>query len=49
MLIASGEWDVKQMANVEELPPRPFLDILNRIGLPTRIRDEQGDRALRFS
>lgn len=49
MLIASGEWDVKQMANVEELPPRPFLDILNRIGLPTRIRDEQGDRALSFS
>lgn len=41
MLIASGEWDVRQMANVEELPPRPFLDILNRIGLPTRIKDEQ--------
>lgn len=49
MLIASGEWDVRQMANVEELPPRPFLDILNRIGLPTRIKDEQGDRPLSFS
>ena len=49
MLIATGEWDVGHMANVEELPPRPFLDILNRIGLPTRIRDEQGDRALEFS
>ncbi|MBP1871457.1 saccharopine dehydrogenase-like NADP-dependent oxidoreductase [Ensifer adhaerens] len=49
MLIASGEWDVKQMVNVEELPPRPFLDILNRIGLPTRIKDADGDRALTFS
>jgi saccharopine dehydrogenase-like NADP-dependent oxidoreductase len=48
MLVASGEWDVKKMANVEELPPRPFLDLLNRIGLPTRIRDEAGDRALTF-
>ncbi len=49
MLIASGEWDVKQMANVEELPPRPFLDILNRIGLPTASGTEQGHRALSFS
>jgi saccharopine dehydrogenase-like NADP-dependent oxidoreductase len=49
MLIATGEWDVKQMANIEELPPRPFLDILNRIGLPTRIKDADGDRALSFS
>ena len=49
MLIASGEWDVKKMANVEELPPKPFLNILNRIGLPTWIRDEQGERPLTFS
>lgn len=48
MLIASGEWDVKKMANVEELPAQPFLGILNNIGLPTRIRDEKGDRALTF-
>ncbi|MDN5927275.1 MAG: saccharopine dehydrogenase family protein [Hyphomicrobiales bacterium] len=48
MLIASGEWDVGKMANVEELLPRPFLSLLNRIGLPTRIRDEKGDRALTF-
>ncbi len=46
MLIASGEWDVKTMANIEELPPRPFLDLLDRLGLPTRIRDAQGDRPL---
>ncbi len=49
MLVATGEWDVKKMANVEELPPRPFLHILNHIGLPTWIRDEQGERPLDFS
>jgi saccharopine dehydrogenase-like NADP-dependent oxidoreductase len=36
------------MANVEELPPKPFLNILNKIGLPNRIKDENGDRALEF-
>ncbi len=46
ILIALGQWDVKQMANVEELPPKPFLALLNRMGLSTRIKDEQGDRAL---
>ncbi len=48
MLVASGEWDVKKMANIEELPAQPFLGLLNRIGLPTRIKDENGDRALTF-
>jgi saccharopine dehydrogenase-like NADP-dependent oxidoreductase len=46
ILIARGQWDVKRMANVEELPPKPFLALLNRMGLPTRIKDEQGDREL---
>jgi len=49
ILIANGEWDVKKMVNVEELPPRPFLALLDRMGLPTRIRDEQGDRPLALS
>ena len=48
MLVATGEWDVKQMANVEELPPKPFINLLNKIGLPTRIQDEDGDRAVEF-
>ena len=48
ILIAEGAWDVKAMANVEELPPRPFLDLLNRMGLPTRIKDQDGDRPLMF-
>lgn len=49
MLIATGEWDVKKMANIEDLPPRPFLDLLNRIGLPTRIREGERDEALTFA
>lgn len=48
LLIANGQWDVKKMVNVEELPPRPFLHLLNQIGLPTSIRDAQGERPLRF-
>lgn len=48
ILIATGEWDVKRMANVEELPHRPFIKLLNEMGLPTRIKDEQGDRPLSF-
>ncbi|WP_313532358.1 saccharopine dehydrogenase family protein [Shinella sp.] len=48
MLVATGEWDVKTMANVEELPPKPFINLLNGMGLPTRIQDEDGDRAVSF-
>lgn len=48
MLVATGEWDAKKMVNVEELPPRPFINLLNKIGLPTRIQDEDGDRAVEF-
>ena len=46
ILIATGEWDVGTMANIEELPPRPFLGLIDRMGLPTRIRDRRGDRPL---
>lgn len=48
MLVATGEWDVKKMANVEELPPKPFINLLNGMGLPTRIQDQDGDRAVSF-
>jgi saccharopine dehydrogenase-like NADP-dependent oxidoreductase len=44
LLVARGEWDVQRMANVEELPAKPFLKALDLMGLPTRIKDEQGDR-----
>lgn len=45
MLIARGAWDCHRMANVEELPPLPFLALLDELGLKTRIRDDEGDRA----
>lgn len=48
LLIADGTWDVGAMANVEDLDPRPFLNLLNHMGLPSRVRDAQGDRALTF-
>jgi len=44
LLVARGEWDAKRMVNVEELPPKPFLALLDEMGLPTRIKDENGDR-----
>jgi saccharopine dehydrogenase-like NADP-dependent oxidoreductase len=44
LLVARGEWDVRRMVNVEELPPKAFLRALDSMGLPTRIRDECGDR-----
>ncbi|WP_336057962.1 saccharopine dehydrogenase family protein [Nitratireductor sp. CH_MIT9313-5] len=48
LLIAKGDWDVKKMANVEQLPPQPFLGLLNEMGLPTRLREGEEDRALNF-
>lgn len=49
ILIANGTWDVKKMANVEDLDPKPFISLLNRIGLPTRVKDADGDRAVDFA
>lgn len=37
ILVARGDWDVKQMVNVEELPARPFIDLLAEMGLPTEV------------
>jgi saccharopine dehydrogenase-like NADP-dependent oxidoreductase len=48
ILIANGAWDVGQMVNVEDLNPRPFIALLNRMGLPTRVRDAKGDRPVEF-
>ncbi|HDY99436.1 MAG TPA: saccharopine dehydrogenase family protein [Pseudomonas sabulinigri] len=48
ILIANGAWDVEKMVNVEELDAKPFINLLNEMGLPTRIKDEQGDRELSF-
>ncbi|MDR7124427.1 saccharopine dehydrogenase family protein [Pseudotabrizicola sp. 4114] len=48
LLIADGVWDVGTMANVEDMDPAPFINLLNQIGLPTRIKDVTGDRLLEF-
>jgi len=45
MLIANGTWDTGTMVNVEELDPRPFLEILDTIGLPTRVKISDSDTA----
>jgi hypothetical protein len=44
-LIANGTWDTGTMVNVEELDPAPLLRLMDRMGLPTRVRDAAGDRA----
>ncbi|GGE46118.1 saccharopine dehydrogenase [Agaricicola taiwanensis] len=46
MLIARGDWDVGEMTHVEELPPLPFLQLLDRMGLPSRIRQGKIDQEL---
>mgnify|MGYP002063911805 CR=1 FL=1 len=38
MLIAQGDWDVREMKNVEELDPDPFLDLLGEMVLSTQMQ-----------
>jgi saccharopine dehydrogenase-like NADP-dependent oxidoreductase len=44
MLIADGTYDKGGMVNVEELDPKPLFALLDAIGLPTRVKDVNGDR-----
>ena len=37
LLVADGRWDPGRMVNVEELDPDPFIEILDRTGLPTAV------------
>ncbi|MDG4892566.1 saccharopine dehydrogenase family protein [Mesorhizobium sp. WSM4976] len=48
ILVATGRWDVGRMANVEELPPRPFLGLLGQLGLSTHLSEAGDDRVLLF-
>ena len=46
MLVATGEWNVGRMVNVEELAPEPFITLLDQMGLPTDIEEiEPGSKA----
>jgi hypothetical protein len=44
LLIVDGIWDVRRMVNVEDLDPKPLLTLLDGMGLPSRIKDDAGDR-----
>ncbi len=48
LLIARGQWDAKRMVNVEELPAKPFVNLLNEMGLPTRMKEGETDIPLHF-
>ena len=39
ILVAQGIWDPKTMVNVEELDPEPFIALLDKIGLPTEVKE----------
>jgi len=39
MLVAQGVWNPRTMVNVEELDPEPFIALLDRIGLPTDVKE----------
>ena len=46
MLIATGEWDAREMRNVEEMDPKPFLKVLGQIGIGTWVRMDGTDEKL---
>ncbi|QGU32962.1 saccharopine dehydrogenase family protein [Thermochromatium tepidum] len=48
MLIADGTWDVRTMVNVEELDPEPFIALLDRMGLPTEVKEIEPGSAASF-
>ncbi|MEW6556537.1 MAG: saccharopine dehydrogenase family protein [Elusimicrobiota bacterium] len=39
ILVAKEVWNPKTMVNVEELDPDPFIELLNKLGLPTEIKE----------
>lgn len=43
LLVAEGAWDVRRMANVEQLPARPFLELVAELGLETWRREDGRD------
>jgi len=48
ILVANGAWDIKTMANIEELPPRPFLKLNDKMGLPTWKQENGKQELLKF-
>ena len=48
ILVAQGTWNPKTMVNVEELDPEPFIALLDKIGLPTEVKEIQPHSAESF-
>ncbi|MBK5966990.1 saccharopine dehydrogenase [Thiocystis minor] len=48
LLVADGTWDTGTMVNVEELDPEPFIALLDKIGLPTEIKEIEPGRDATF-
>jgi len=40
LLVARGEWNVRNLVNVEELDPDPFMALMPEIGIGWDVRDE---------
>jgi saccharopine dehydrogenase-like NADP-dependent oxidoreductase len=40
ILVAKGVWQPRTMVNAEELDPNPFIKVLDRIGLKTKVIDK---------
>jgi len=39
ILIANGTWNTKRMVNIEELDPDPFLELIDKMGLSTQVKE----------
>ncbi len=48
ILVGNGIWDIKTMVNVEELDPDPFIELLDKIGLPSIIEENPSILSLPF-
>jgi saccharopine dehydrogenase-like NADP-dependent oxidoreductase len=49
VLVAQGVWNPQTMVNVEELDPEPFLALLDKIGLPTEVKEIQPNTGFSFN
>lgn len=49
ILLAQGVWAPCTMVNVEELDPEPFIALLDRIGLPTEVKEIPPDSRESFN
>lgn len=46
LLIVRGDWRVGRLVNAEELPAKPFLQLMPALGIPWAMREENPDTRL---